>query len=203
MSELCPYLLALHRPGALEAPIARLLDALIVVIEATSAYVELAGEEAETTGFALARPHGAPISRGVIATASGESRAIVSPSALADPTLRELRSVREHRIEAVLCVPVAAWRVRGVLCVQRCGRPGAFSDRDRAQVELVQRELAVIADRLVRARTLREETRRLRDRLVAETLERTQWNITHTARALGVTRTFVYEVVRATGLKRP
>lgn len=95
-------------------------------------------------------------SRGVIAEALASGNTIVTVSALADPRFRDRRSVRDNRIEAVLCAPIGAPPL-GVLYMQERTTPGPFSEHDRQLAETFARTVAVFADRLFARRRLRED----------------------------------------------
>jgi Nif-specific regulatory protein len=157
-------------------------DALHLIVECTAAeraYLELFDDE-RAGGGAYWRGYGcsdadvdairASISRGIIARAIAEGRTIETPSALADERFADLKSVRRHSIEAVLCAPVGTAPPVGVVYLQ--GRRGAsgFGGDDRERVELFARQLAPLADRLVSKRPGRERmdyTREVRTRFHA------------------------------------
>src|SRR5215470_18703969 len=133
--------------------------ALIVgVTGASTAYLELYDDEANRPRFwkgyrctdrdvASIR---ASISRGIIARAIGEGRTIETPSASLDARFSELGSVRQNLIQAVLCAPVGVQPPIGVIYLQGRKRPGPFTASDRERAELFARQLAPLADRLVR-----------------------------------------------------
>jgi Nif-specific regulatory protein len=52
------------------------------------------------------------------------------------------------------------------------------------------------------ALTFQEATRRFQKKLLAETLESTQWNISETARRLDIARSYVHTLIQAFGLRR-
>ena len=52
------------------------------------------------------------------------------------------------------------------------------------------------------AATFQEATRQFQARLVQATLETNNWNVVETARRLDITRSHVYNLIRAFGLKR-
>jgi transcriptional regulator with GAF, ATPase, and Fis domain len=108
------------------------------------------------------------ISRGIIAEAVGSGRTVSTASALLDPRFSARRSVKAHRIEAVLCAPIGGDALLGVVYLEGRGEPGPFTDGDRAQAELFARYLAPLAERLVvreRARTQADPTLPLRREL--------------------------------------
>jgi len=134
------------------------LALIVEVTGASTAYLELYDDEANRPRFwkgfrctdrdvASIR---ASISRGIIARAIGEGRTIETPSATLDARFSELRSVRQHAIQAVLCAPVGVQPPIGVIYLQGRTRPGTFTPVDRERAELFARQLAPLADRLVR-----------------------------------------------------
>ncbi|MBL0218136.1 MAG: sigma-54-dependent Fis family transcriptional regulator [Myxococcales bacterium] len=155
-----------------------LLDqALALIVEVTGAstgYLELYDDAAATPRFW--KGHGvtehdlaairASISHGIIARAISEGRTIETPSASLDARFQDLGSVRQHAIQAVLCVPVGTAPPIGVIYLQGRSRPGMFGDTDRGRAELFARQLAPLADRLVhRDPDLVDHTRAVRERL--------------------------------------
>ena len=139
-----------------------LLDqALALIVEVTgakTAYLELYSDRSPNSRFwkghhctdqdleTIRRS----ISRGIIARAIGEGATIETPSAQLDERFNMLGSVRQHAIQAVLCAPVGTNPPIGVVYLQGRSRPGMFSPTDRERAELFARQLASIADRLVR-----------------------------------------------------
>ena len=67
--------------------------------------------------------------------------------AVEDPRFRDQASVQARRIPAVLCAPVGASPVIGVLYLQGRAAPGPFSEDDRPHVDLSARHQAPRADR--------------------------------------------------------
>lgn len=144
--------------GANEAIESFLREALGLIRQVSSArrgYIELQDDgdvaSAIAEGFSdtdLAEVRAA-LSRGVIAEALATGRTIVSASALDDPRFRSLESVKENRIEAVLCAPIGTDPPIGVLYLQDRSEPGPFCEADRQRAELFARHLAPFADRLV------------------------------------------------------
>ena len=107
----------------------------------------------------------ASISHGIIARAIGEGRTIETASASADVRFADLGSVRQHAIQAVLCAPVGRPAI-GVIYLQGRSKPGQFTAADREHVELFARQLAPLADRLVRRDPDRvDHTRPIRERM--------------------------------------
>ncbi|MDC0744810.1 sigma-54-dependent Fis family transcriptional regulator [Polyangium mundeleinium] len=110
-------------------------------------------------------------SSGVIAEAVATGATIVTASALEDPRFRDRGSVRKNSIEAVLCAPIGTTPTLGVLYLQDRDRPGRFPEEVRLLAERFARHLAVLADRLLIRRRVRDEedaTRPLRERLRAD-----------------------------------
>ena len=89
----------------------------------------------------------ASISRGIIARAITEGTTVETASALDDARFADLGSVRQHDIQAVLCAPVGTEPPIGVVYLQ--GR-AKFQPIDRERAELFARQLAPLADHLVR-----------------------------------------------------
>ncbi|HEU0035666.1 MAG TPA: sigma-54-dependent Fis family transcriptional regulator [Kofleriaceae bacterium] len=139
-----------------------LLDqALALIVDVTAAqtaYLELYAEDATRPpfwrGYHLTDRDIASIrdsiSRGIIARAIAEGRTIETPSASDDARFADLGSVRQNAIQAVLCAPVGTDPPIGVIYLQGRTKPGMFTPRDRECVELFARQLAPLADRLVR-----------------------------------------------------
>jgi Nif-specific regulatory protein len=106
------------------------------------------------------------ISSGIIAEALASGRTIATPSALHDPRFSTRASVRVAMIGAVLCTPIEANGPLGVLYLQAHPGARAFSEHDRATVELFARSLAPLADRLVaRAERTVDPTLDVRERI--------------------------------------
>jgi len=153
-------------------------EALALIVEVTgasTAYLELYDDEANRPRFwkgfrctdrdvASIR---ASISRGIIARAIGEGRTIETPSASLDARFSDLGSVRQNLIQAVLCAPVGVQPPIGVIYLQGRTRPGSFTALDRERAELFARQLAPLADRLVRREHQDhvDHTREVRERL--------------------------------------
>src|SRR5690349_23628522 len=153
-------------------------EALALIVEVTgasTAYLELYDDEANRPRFwkgfrctdrdvASIR---ASISRGIIARAIGEGRTIETPSATLDARFSDLGSVRQNLIQAVLCAPVGVQPPIGVIYLQGRTRPGSFTAINRERAELFARQLAPLADRLVRREhhDTVDHTREVRERL--------------------------------------
>jgi Nif-specific regulatory protein len=153
-------------------------EALALIIEVTganTAYLELYSDDDATARYW--RGHRlsdrdvasirASISGGIIARAISEGRTIETPSATDDARFSDLGSVRQHEIQAVLCVPVGTAPPIGVVYLQGRTKPGPFTAIDREHSELFARQLAPLADRLIprRHHDLVDHTREARERL--------------------------------------
>jgi len=135
-------------------------EALALIAEvtgATMAYVELYDDLATDPSFwrgyrmsdrDIAAIRGS-ISRGIITRAMSDGRTIETPSAAMDERFSNLGSVRHHQIQAVLCAPVGVPPI-GAIYLQGRTKPGMFTATDRERAELFARQLAPLADRLVR-----------------------------------------------------
>ncbi|MEO8698882.1 MAG: sigma-54-dependent Fis family transcriptional regulator [Kofleriaceae bacterium] len=154
-------------------------EALALIVEVTSAntgYLELYADNSSKPrfwkGYRLTEQNlatiRASISRGIIGRAIEEGRTIETPSASLDERFADLGSVRQNDIQAVLCAPVGTEPPIGVIYLQGRTKPGMFTASDREHLELFARQLAPLADRLVRIedqdRTL-DHTRDVRTRL--------------------------------------
>jgi Nif-specific regulatory protein len=135
-------------------------EALALIVEVTGAktgYLELYDDDSSQPRFwrgyhcteADLETIRSSISRGIIARAISEGRTIETPSALGDVRFQDLGSVRQHEIHQVLCAPVGEPPL-GVVYLQGRTRPGMFAKEDREHAELFTRQLAPLADRLVR-----------------------------------------------------
>jgi len=136
-------------------------EALALIVEvtgATMAYLELYDDVSEQPRFAKGRGVSdrdvqtirKSISSGIIARAITEGRTVETPSAASDERFSDLGSVRQHAIQAVLCAPVLSPEPIGVIYLQGRRKPGMFTSIDRERAELFARQLAPLADRLVR-----------------------------------------------------
>jgi Nif-specific regulatory protein len=154
-------------------------EALALIVEVTGAnmaylelYDDLANQPRFWRGVGLTERDLAAIrssiSRGIIARAIGEGRTIDTPSASLDARFSGLGSVRLNAIQAVLCTPVGVQPPIGAIYLQGRKRPGQFTPTDRERAELFARQLAPLADRLVRQTQHADHidhTREIRERL--------------------------------------
>jgi GAF domain-containing protein len=157
-------LLDLGSQSELEPLLDQALALIIEVTGATTAYLELYDDEAKPEGDEASKPRywrghrlsdrdvasiRASISRGIIARAISDGRTVETPSASLDDRFSDLGSVRQHEIQAVLCVPVGTAPPIGVIYLQGRTKPGPFTALDREHTELFARQLAPLADRLI------------------------------------------------------
>jgi Nif-specific regulatory protein len=108
------------------------------------------------------------ISTGIVALALESGETIVTQSASRDQRFEQRSSVREAKIDAVLCAPIGHEPPLGVLYLQRRMEPEPFSEDDRQKVEMCARHLAPYAERLVTrsiASAQVDATRPVRERL--------------------------------------
>jgi Nif-specific regulatory protein len=111
------------------------------------------------------------LSSGVIAEAVATGRTVSTGAAYDDPRFRNRRSVREKRIEAVLCAPIGSGAPLGIIYLQDRREIGPFTEGDVARVETFAEHLAPFTDRLlIRSEKLRaaDATAGLRKTLRAE-----------------------------------
>src|SRR6185312_11659305 len=101
------------------------------------------GRQAEISRF---------VSRGIISEAMASGETVVTANAAEDPRFSEFESVRKHRLEAVLCVPIGREVPVGIIYIQ--GQAGAetFTSYDealRADIELLALAMAAPVERLL------------------------------------------------------
>ncbi|WP_437672318.1 sigma 54-interacting transcriptional regulator [Sorangium sp. So ce131] len=144
-------------------------DVLSLFVELAGAkrgYIELRGEREEgPPRFWMA--HGCydddveeirqAFSRGVIAEAIATGQTIVTESAIRDPRFLKRGSIRRNGTEAVLCAPIGVEPPFGVVYLQDRSQPGAFSDDDRANIELFAGHVAALAARLLLCQQQRDQ----------------------------------------------
>jgi transcriptional regulator with GAF, ATPase, and Fis domain len=165
--ELYRQLLDLGRQEEIAPFLEEAVSLIVKVAGARRGYLELRAERpgADDALFWIARgcsdEQVAEIrdafSAGVIAEAIATGSTICVASALLDPRFRERRSVRKHRIEAVLCTPIGASPPLGVLYLQDRLEPGPFAQEHRLLAETFARTVAVFADRLLMRRRDEED----------------------------------------------
>ncbi len=172
--DLYRQLLELRRNDEIEPLLDEALALIVAVTGAGRGYLELqddpplgtAEQRRESPHFWIARGCSdedvaairRSFSRGVIRQAIAGGRTILAASALTDPRLRDLGSVREKQIEAVLCAPIGSAPPLGVLYLQDRASPGGFTEEDLHLAEELAGTVAVFADRLLIRRRRRDET---------------------------------------------
>jgi hypothetical protein len=99
------------------------------------------------------------------------------------------------RSDFVLCIPIRALPL-GVLYLQSCADSFSSLDRERAEllVALLRNRPELDADGT--KMTLHEQTQALQHRLANAAISRCAGNISRAARELGVSRAFLYELIR-------
>jgi len=156
-------LLELGKADDIRTFLTRALELVVEITRARKGYIEL------YDGDALDRPEEAPphwwlgrgwseeeveqvreaMSSGVIAEAIATGRTVSTGAAYEDPRFRNRRSVREKRIEAVLCAPIGSGPPLGVIYLQDRREIGPFTEDDVARVETFADHLAPFTDRLL------------------------------------------------------
>jgi hypothetical protein len=174
------------------------LHLLVHATEATGGYFELFGPQQVPrfsraiglTSDEIISVRGA-ISRGLIAHALVEGRSVVlSAEARALPA--ELVRARA----AIACVPIGHETPVGVVHLQRVRR--SFTVIEVRLAELFARQIHGVCASLLPARTLDEMLTAYKKQIIRQELRRNDWNMTTTARSLGVGRAALY---RALGRK--
>jgi Nif-specific regulatory protein len=148
-----------------------LAEALALIVEIASArrgYLEIQDERVGASAPRFWIAHGfsegdvakirSAFSQGVIAEAIATRQTVLAASALEDPRFRDRRSVRENRIEAVLCAPIGIDPPLGVLYLQGRQERGPFTEEDRMRTETFARHIAALVDRLLIRRRRLDET---------------------------------------------
>jgi Nif-specific regulatory protein len=111
------------------------------------------------------------ISRGVIAEAIVTGRVVHVPSAMLDERFGVRESVRRGKIEAVLCIPLTAEGLSGVVYLQAHAGGGPFGDEDVACAQTVAQFVASVGRmllELLRRRRVRDVTVDIRGKLKAD-----------------------------------
>jgi Nif-specific regulatory protein len=98
------------------------------------------------------------VSHGIIAEAVASGEPVVTASAVLDQRFRDRHSVQQNQIEAVLCVPIGAESVMGVLYLQDRSAPGPFTDDEVLLAQKFTTYFAVFAERLIVKRRLAEQS---------------------------------------------
>jgi Nif-specific regulatory protein len=92
------------------------------------------------------------ISRGIIAEAIATGTVVVTSSASRDPRFRDLDSVRDQGIEAVVCAPIGQGATLGVVYLQGRGEggPAASPQRVVADVEFFVASITPVSEKILR-----------------------------------------------------
>ncbi len=139
----------------LESFVRRALAQVVTLSGARVALLELRGpngsEESVTFRHREGREHAR--SQGVISEVLATGRTVHTASAWLDPRFRERGSVKDNRIEAILCVPIGQSPTVGVIYLQDLAQGGPFREDDQRRVEQFARHLAPYAERLLLRRS--------------------------------------------------
>ena len=134
------------------------LGLVVAMSDAERGYLELGAPDAEQRywlAHGCTEAEAADIrqqaSRGIVAEALATGETIQTASALTDPRFEGRVSVRENRIEGVLCVPVGAPPV-GVVYLQGRRGGGVFGAEIQRYAELFAQQVGPLAHRLLRRR---------------------------------------------------
>src|SRR5260221_2796989 len=141
--------------------LSRALELVVDITRATNGYIELYDRDeiddpARTPRWSLARGWSEDelarirtnLSSGVIAEAIATGQTVCT-AANDDPRFRDRHSVKEWRIEAVLCAPIGSGPPLGVIYLQERRDHGPFTEEDVARVEIIAEHLAPFTDRLL------------------------------------------------------
>jgi len=149
-------LLELVHQGEIEVPLRAALEILVQLSDAQQGYVELYDDGTHEPRWSVAHQLSADevgqvrntISTGIVAAAIANGQTILTAAALADGRFDARESVRNRRIEAVLCVPIGEDPVCGVLYLQGPTDSGVATTESRERAETVARYLAPVVDRI-------------------------------------------------------
>lgn len=137
-------------------------EALKLAVEATGAergYIEIYSDRDPASGPQWSMARGcsdeevaeirAVTSRGIAGAAMAKGETIHTPYALLDPRFSERASVRDQRLEAVLCAPIGGNEPIGVLYLQGQRGKGPFADADIILIERFAKHIAPFMQRLL------------------------------------------------------
>jgi hypothetical protein len=184
----------IHRARPL---IEELLALTIQVTSASAGYVELFNDRREPQfSFALGFTEEEllvvrlRVSGGMIAQAI-QGRRTVATSSGALPA-RETSAAAG----ALICAPVGHETSIGLVYLQAAPNDHAFSPFDVQHAELFARRLAPVSSMLVPTRKLEQQISAYKRRVIRMELRRHDWNMTSTARSLGLGRAALYRALR-------
>jgi len=161
--------------GSDDRPDHVLSEVLRLAVAATSARLGYVAIGTDPVAPAWWKAHGdddpealrARVSHTILATAAEEGEVVVSHDAGRDPRFRDQASVRQHRIEQVICAPVRG----GVLYLQGRDVPLPFGARELDLVKLLVRHLPPLLHAVAqRGRWHRDPTQPYRERLEVDGL---------------------------------
>ena len=116
-SALWRALLELYAVEGVEPVLDGVLPPIVAATGAGQAYIEAYGPDGEVRFWRAWDCDDGEIERirvrlsqGIIAAVTARSATVYTPSAHSDPEFRGRRSVQEHALESVLCVPIGAPR---------------------------------------------------------------------------------------------
>lgn len=134
------------------------------------------------------------VSKGILLEARLDRRTVVTPSAADDSRFKDLESVRQFEIGAVLCVPFEGFWGVGVVYLQGADA-GGFSADARSSAELAASMIKLLLDAhpsyLAVYEPVDAEMDARKRMLVADALKETDWNISAVARKLKVSARYV------------
>jgi Nif-specific regulatory protein len=153
-------LIELARQEDLDTLLARALEILSTRVRAREAVIEVMDDGVASRPQAVANGCDTLrlaeiskfISRGIISEAMATGKTVVTANATEDPRFRDFASVRRHKLEAVLCVPIGRDVPVGAIYLQ--GRQGtddflAYDNDLQHDVELFALALSAPVERLV------------------------------------------------------
>lgn len=172
--DLYRCLVTLRESAQVEESLRRILELLVEVTSAECGYLEMYSSTSSTAprwslshGCTPAQTESirAATSRGIVTSALAVGKTLHVPSAALDERFGELPSVKQQRLEAVLCVPLGGMGL-GVVYLEGRRGAGPFVEEDVALVEEVARTLGPSLERAARAAAQESDpTRPYRERL--------------------------------------
>jgi Nif-specific regulatory protein len=95
------------------------------------------------------------VSHGIIGEAIATEHVVMTPSALLDPRFRDRESVKQSRIDAVICAPIGSNPPRGVLYLESAAAQQDVLNEQSDQAERFARYLAPLAEQFTLRRRVR------------------------------------------------